>query len=152
MRTHGLVIFAVGSDFKMQLICSWLGIQIAEIAEEPHAVAGCRVCRNWSSRQAQPLFWHFCSLLTLLRNFNSLTLDISASVTVSNVLTHTKYLLVTHSNFTGDHFLCTGVTLQLSDTKFKTSFWMFTDTYQLSDSFYHLSDTFHELSDTAFHL
>ena len=38
------------------------------------------------------------------------------SVTVFNALTYTKYLLVTHSNFTGDHFLCIGVTLQLSDT------------------------------------
>ena len=56
------------------------------------------------------------TVLTLLRNFNSLTLNISASVTLFNALTHTKYLLVTHSNFTGNHFLCTGVTLQLPDT------------------------------------
>ena len=88
----------------------------ASNSDGPHAVAACRVCRNWCSRQAQPLFWHFCTVLTLLRNFNSLTLHISASVTVSNALTHAKYLLVTHSNFTGNHFLCTGVTLQLSDT------------------------------------
>ena len=79
------------------LKCNWfpagLASRLPRFAEGPRAVAGCRVCRNWCAWQAQPLFWHFFSLLTLLRNFNSLTLDISASVTVSNALTHTKYIL-----------------------------------------------------------
>jgi hypothetical protein len=55
-------------------------------------------------RQAQPLRGCIATVLTLLRNFNSLTHDISTLVTLSNALTHAKYLLVTASYVQGTLF------------------------------------------------